>query len=306
MVQVFERILLPLDGSDDWERLVPHLETLAVSPMSEVVVLEAVPFVETLLEMPKAFSAIDLGMSGDLDVAEKYVSAVVEMLESRGIHARGITQVGSDIPTIASVARRQKVSLVALAIRDLGGFPWRRLKTYAEHVLMACPVPIYAVPAHGDSDVPAQRTPGAVLIPVDGTGLSLQVIPAAAEFCHRMGATMLFVHILDKNASELDITGVFRKALSQAEREGISAESFLGRGDPSEEILKCCFNRNISMIAMRGRLAPNEKSGSLGKVMVKVLRAARVPMLVVRRPHRPPRGLSDRPEVPIDQITRMT
>jgi nucleotide-binding universal stress UspA family protein len=191
---VFERILLPLDGSSDWESLVPHLEILSDRAESEVVVLEAVSFLETLIEMPVSLAGQEFGKSGDTDFAEKYVAGVVEHLKSRGIRSRGLTQIGSEVATIASVARRQRASLIALAVRERRGFPNTLFRTVAEQVLRASPTPVYAVPAWTtEPEAPPPAPGGTVLVPVDGTGLSLQVIPPVADFCRRFSARLRFV-----------------------------------------------------------------------------------------------------------------
>jgi len=281
---MFERILLPLDGSGDWEFLLPHLDRLALAPESEVTVVEAVPFLETLLELPKSLGGMEVGPSGDMDVAERYVGAVAGLLRSRGIIAREVTQVGADAETIASVARHLKATLVTLVAREPTGFLRRPTRSPAEQALEACTTPMYVIPASGEEG--GMQPPvayGRVVVPLDGTAASLEVIPAAAHFCRRFAAPMLFVHVVRSETEVWQARDVFHDALRRAEREGIPAEALLQKGEPAEAILGTCDELRGSMIAMRTRMTEMDRSGPLGSVMVQVLRAARVPMLIVRR-----------------------
>jgi nucleotide-binding universal stress UspA family protein len=236
--------------------------------------------------MPVELAGKEFGKSGDTDFAEKYVAAVVGLLKSRGIRCRGLTQIGSEVATIASVARRQRASLIALAVRERRGFPHTLFRTVAEQVLRASPTPIYAVPARTtESEAPPPAPGGAVLVPIDGTGLSLQVIPSAANFCRRFSARLRFVHIVPRGADDAAARRALATALDRARREGADADSHVAEGEPAEEILRLC-DGSISMIAMRTRLATGESHGPLGSVTLGVLRAAKVPMLIVRRASR--------------------
>jgi nucleotide-binding universal stress UspA family protein len=284
---VFERILLPLDGSADWVSLIPHLETISRRGNSEIIVLEAVSFLETLIEMPLELGGRDLGPSGDIYFAERYVAATVDLLRSKGLKVRGLTQIGSEAAAIASVARRQRATLIALAVRERGGFPHTLARTVAEQVLRAAPTPVYAVPARTtEPEAPPPTPEGVVLVPIDGTGLSLQVLPAAAEFCRRFSSRLLLAHIVPRGADESAACRVFEDALERISHEGVQAETYVGRGDPATEILRLCDTTPVTTIAMRTRLATGEVHGPLGSVTVRILRAAQVPMLIVRRPFR--------------------
>ena len=292
---MFERIVLPLDGSGDWEFLLPHLERLAVPPESEVTVVEAVPFLETLLELPKSLGGMDVGSSGDMDVAERYVGAVAGLLRSRGILAREVTQVGADADTIARVARRLKATLVTLVAREPTGFLRRPNRSPVEQALEACSTPMYVIPVPA-SEVGAIQPPvayGRVLVPLDGTAASLEVIPAAAHFCRRFAAPMLFVHVVRSETEVWQARDVFHDALRRAEREAVPAETLLQKGEPAEAILRTCAELRGSMIAMRTRITELDRSGPLGSVTVEVLRAAQVPMLIVRRRSDAPRPRKD-------------
>lgn len=281
---MFSRILLPLDGSRDWESLVPHLVGIAHDPESEILVLEAVPFTSTLFEMPMAWGSPESRWSSDTEFAERTVSGAAAELRARGLRVRELVQIGTPTATIAGVARRQKATLIALAVRERTGFPASLFRTLAEQVLRTSPVPIYVVPAATTEERVEPPAPsGDVVIPVDGSGLSLQSIPAAAEFCRRWSGRLVFVHVHARDASAKRAQGALEAARRRADQEGIASETVLREGEPAEAILATSLERRASLIAMRTRLSLNEARGPLGSTTVRVLRSARVPMLIVRK-----------------------
>jgi nucleotide-binding universal stress UspA family protein len=278
---MFSRILLPLDGSRDWEALVPHLVVLAHDRDCEVLVLEAVPFTSTLFEMPKALSIPE--DASDTEFAERTVASVAAELRARGLRTRELVQIGTPTATISGVARRQNATLIVLAVRERAGFPGSLFQTLTEHVLRTSPTPIYAVPAVHEEAVEPPGVAGDVVIPIDGSGLSLQSVPVGAEFCRRLSGKLVFVHVLAPDSSRKRAQEALDTARRRSDQEGIPSEAVLREGDPATEILNTSLEHRAALIAMRTRLSRNEAHGSLGSVTVRVLRAARVPMLIVRK-----------------------
>lgn len=292
------RILLPLDGSGDWESLVPHLDVLAAEPDDEILVLEAVSFTETLFEMPLSLGAGEVGAGDDTDFARKYVAAVAEHLRGQGFRARELVQIGTPTATIAGVARRQQAALIALAVRERSGFPGTLFRTLAEGVLRASPTPIYAVPAVATEEpVSPPARSGDIVVPIDGSGRSLQAISAASVFARRLSGRLVFLHVATEDGGPARAAEeALESALRRAAREGVAAEAQLRRGDPAAEILRFSAERRASLIAMRTRLSLSEEGGPLGSVTVQVLRAARAPMLIVRRGVLRPSDAAAQPE----------
>ena len=274
---MFSRILVPLGVSRDWESLVPHLVALSRKQDCEILVLETVSFTETLFEMPKAFMDTASAWVGDTDFAWRYVEGVAGELRARGLRARGLVQIGEPVATISEEARRQKATLIALSVRGHRRTLHGLFQTRAQQVLRASPVPTYVVPA----STPASS--GDVLIPVDGSGESLEAVPPAAEFCRGLAGKLLFLHVVAPGSSAESARQVLDAARRRSEQEGVDSEGILREGDPAAEILQTSLERRAALIAMRSRLSPNDLRGPLGSVTVRVLRSARIPMLIVRK-----------------------
>jgi nucleotide-binding universal stress UspA family protein len=119
---MYTKILVPLDGSERAERILPHVEMLAKSAGAEVVLLRVVD--PTIDEIGPSFymagTAQDLELHWDLlekaeAGAKNYMKQKVQALEAKGINARSLVLRGSVVDAIVSQAEEQKVDLVAMA-----------------------------------------------------------------------------------------------------------------------------------------------------------------------------------------------
>jgi nucleotide-binding universal stress UspA family protein len=114
---MFKTILVPLDGSQRAEAILPHVEDLARQSQGTLILLQVV-------ELP-TFSAI--GPGGTLPVlndnlyrellqeAETYLAGVQERLRQRGIEAKTCIGVGPVVSQVMETARQENVDMIAMA-----------------------------------------------------------------------------------------------------------------------------------------------------------------------------------------------
>lgn len=140
----FERILVPLDGSEASARILPAVEDLARVFGSEVL----------LLRIEWAFAAMvgpfapDVAKLRPLDQVAAEIAPVQIRLEAAGVRARVIASYGPEATEILDCAERNRVDLVALSTHGRSGLSRWAFGSVAEHVLRhcACPVLVRRVP----------------------------------------------------------------------------------------------------------------------------------------------------------------
>jgi len=104
---MFDRILLVLDDLGDPAVVLPHLRVIARAADSHVVIMKTVPFLETLVEMPRELSP---RAEGDHDeAAEVYVSGLVEKLKGEGFDVEGFANIGRSGLSIAAAAAARSI-----------------------------------------------------------------------------------------------------------------------------------------------------------------------------------------------------
>ncbi|MBI3856001.1 MAG: universal stress protein [Planctomycetes bacterium] len=285
---LLSRVLVPLDGSENGEVILSQLRRILRRHESQILLLHAVPFVP---------------LGGDDDI-ENYLRRVSFQLTNDGYPATFILRRGGAAETILDAAASERASLIALATHGRTGAARWVMGSVAEKVLQTSPLPVLVArsfpPAmsRGKLESLPVRT---FLVPLDGSRLSLGALGPVLELARPVDAHVSLLHVTeptpyDGRWESLDET---MKAADQILREACIPATFDHRkGDPAEEILKAAEEKEIDLIAMttHGRSGPSR--WVFGSVAAKVLRAASVPLLVVRHPalEKTDRLFSQRPE----------
>ncbi len=123
---MYQTILVPLDGSELAESVLPHVEGLARLFKSAVVLLHVMELPH-LVGLPKGDIYDSLPQMTPAEVndqmgeARHYLDRVVEHMDKKGIVARGLVEYGPVVTTIMRVARQLEVDLIAMASHGRGG-----------------------------------------------------------------------------------------------------------------------------------------------------------------------------------------
>jgi nucleotide-binding universal stress UspA family protein len=113
---MYHTILVPLDGSGRAEAILPHVESLAKSLQSRLVLLRVVDpaaFVAGLEGLP-----VDVASSliqEEADEAERYLQARCGELTARKIDARPSIRYGSVVQAITDAAEAEQADLIAMS-----------------------------------------------------------------------------------------------------------------------------------------------------------------------------------------------
>jgi nucleotide-binding universal stress UspA family protein len=127
---MYERILVPLDGSERAAAVLPHVKELASSFGSRVLLLWVVK--------------ID---TGDSSPAHDYLDGIRAQLEAAGISARTTVAVGDAAKAILRAADEEGISLVCMSTHGLGGIRRLVLGSVADYVVRQANVPVLLVRA---------------------------------------------------------------------------------------------------------------------------------------------------------------
>lgn len=123
---MYKKILIPLDGSELAESILPHAIELAKLFGAHVILLAVVelPHLAAVRECDE-FDAIPQPTTHELehrsDEATRYLARQVEELQTQGIEALAYTRFGPVVSTIMCTARDEQVDLIAMASHGRGG-----------------------------------------------------------------------------------------------------------------------------------------------------------------------------------------
>jgi nucleotide-binding universal stress UspA family protein len=142
---MYERMLVPLDGSEVAEAILPFAEQVGGPLDAEVVLLRVIePLSPIELVASAGVVAPDTFTLRDMD-AKQYLSEFQRRLSKKGLRVR--TQVANGPPAKEILAATQAISadLIAMATHGRSGLGRVLLGSVAEAVLRASPVPVLLI-----------------------------------------------------------------------------------------------------------------------------------------------------------------
>jgi nucleotide-binding universal stress UspA family protein len=138
-MEKFERILVPLDGSDCAEIVLPKVEKLAKDLKASIALLR--------VAIAHTFPGAD---PTDAEVkvvrdAEQYLSNIEEGLKKKGLKVDSHVRYGNDAEEILDHAAQKDIDIVAMTTHGRGGVKRFLLGSVAEKVLRHSPKPVFLV-----------------------------------------------------------------------------------------------------------------------------------------------------------------
>ncbi len=142
---VTRKILVPLDGSEASEAILPVVKRLASPRGLTIVLFEVVePLPSAALDNTSLRLAERLGelMTVRREEAERYLTKVAEPLRGKGLRVECAVGVGRAAEAIAAFGGQERVDLIAIATHGRSGFGRLFFGSVAEGVLRSAAVPV--------------------------------------------------------------------------------------------------------------------------------------------------------------------
>ena len=307
---MFERILVPLDGSPRAEVILSLIARILKREDSEILLLRVV-------DVPAAIGRISLAeiRTQEREAAQKYVHDVARRFDGTGAKVHGRIAEGAPAEVILQTAEKEGATMIAMSTHGRTGLARWALGSVAEKVARASNVPLLLVrsfrrTAKSDLEpIVAQEIPfRRLLVPVDGSATSMSVIGAAEKFAQLYGSDVMVLHVetpyvppspilpgmdavfphMVPPATPSNQDDVTAKAAHRFEQAGLQVTRLTTLGEPASEILDLSVNRGMDLIALGTHGRSGLARWALGSVAERVLRSGEVPILLVRTPtHRP-------------------
>ncbi|HYM51712.1 MAG TPA: universal stress protein [Candidatus Limnocylindrales bacterium] len=143
-----------------------------------------------------------------------------------------------------------------------------------------------------------------ILLAVDGSDYSRDVIPAAAEVAAKFDADVFVLHVFERDLGRAgafpmetpdEATKIVSNAVAALKAKGVQAEGEVQHaisGHAAKHIVETAQTRNCDLIVMGSRGLSDLGGLLLGSVTHKVLQLAHVPVLVIKHERVPSPALS--------------
>jgi nucleotide-binding universal stress UspA family protein len=142
---MYERVLIPLDGSGLAEAILPFAEHVAGPLDAEVVLLQVVEPLSPIAGLGTgAIVGPDALFLRQVE-AKRYLDAVAVRLRAKGLRVRTILALGTPASEIAATARAERADLIAMTTHGRSGVKRVIFGSVAEEILRKADIPVLAV-----------------------------------------------------------------------------------------------------------------------------------------------------------------
>jgi nucleotide-binding universal stress UspA family protein len=148
---MYNKVLVPLDGSLLSECSLEQVKKLTAVGISEVILLRVVEPIDRDEAVTWAAAGYLIGdiQGRKRDDAEKYMVSVVEKLKQEGISARGEVVEGRATETIIDYSEKHQVDLIIISSHGRSGITRWAMGSVADRVASHSTIPVLMVTAPG-------------------------------------------------------------------------------------------------------------------------------------------------------------
>jgi nucleotide-binding universal stress UspA family protein len=299
---MYTRILVPLDGSNTAEKVLPYARLIGSRLKIHVELLGIVDVVEIGLRL-----AADKGhllnsvIESTIQRSEQYLQKVAENLS--GVEVRCQVEKGVAEEVIIDRAAADKGSLIAMAAHGQSGRDRWLLGSVAEKVLRGASNPVLMCRPPAEEKTDGDAFVGSVIVPLDGSALAETVLPAVTELAKQLDTEVILFRAYSIPYSAVAPTDGYyppidyalidnfrEEALSYLEKKaealkqmGLKKVSPMAKeGFAADQIIALARQTPDSLIAMCTHGRSGLKRWILGSVTETVLRHSGNPVLVIR------------------------
>lgn len=297
---MIHQLLVPLDGSDLAESILPAVQAFARLTGARVTLLQAVEFIEEFTDLTGVRAA-----GRDLDpqaakerAAHTYLAAIAQRLAAGGIPTETAVAVGDAADEILRAGGA--VDLIAMATHDRSGIGRWVHGSVADKVVRHAPVPVLLIRARHDGDTAS--SPRRILVPLDGSPLAEQALPLATMLARLAGAELILVRAVDwlqeTAGISPDLAGLSARELGalaiedaraylhalrpRLEQQGLTVRTATPIDPVAEAILEVAAHKQVDLIVMTTHGHSGLRRWVFGSIANRLLQAAPIPILLVR------------------------
>jgi nucleotide-binding universal stress UspA family protein len=302
---MYEKILVPLDGSELAEVALPYAEEMAGKLGSAIILL----YVSVYPEYP------------DPNMSRLYLERVVETIKKgakkwakkpagRAAVVKPVILQGNPAEQIVEYADKEGIGLIVIATHGQSGIKRWALGSVADRVVRATTKPVALIRAKGArADVRETGVLNRALVPLDGSKEGEAVIPYIEELASRLKVKVILLQVLATGYQTANVQGYY-DYITFSEKQMESARAYAGDylnkvGDrlkqkgitvdieirttidiksvnDAEEIINYADKTRVDLVAMSTHGRSGFGRFVFGSVADRVLHEGNTPLLLVR------------------------
>jgi len=286
---MFEKVIVPLDGSNEAEIVLPYVVVIAATFGVEVTLV----------------TAAEAGIPDKSHLFKAYLKRVTEDLKKAlkgrpGLVVSTEVLVGKPADEILKLAAQKKADLIIMAGHGASGGNPKLLGNIATKILSSSNRPVLLVRTKEPRNAKLDDLIKRILVPLDGSSMSEGSLKTVEPMAAAMGAEIVLFQAVEpvryvpgfetmvpnvvlpsddeiKRSAAKYLNGV-EKPLKQ---HGVKTSSIVIADAPAEAIIDYADSGNIDLIAMTSHGFSGIKRWVFGSTTEKVLQASAKPVLLI-------------------------
>lgn len=290
---MFEKILVPLDGSELSEQALPMAEELAGRLGSKIFVLQVSESTE----------------SGLYHMQELYVNQIAQRVTNMvkkyrpDVMVEPVIIIGSPAEEIIKFIERNNIGLVVMGTHGRSGITRWAVGSVASKVVRGTRTPVLMIRTTGTKPPEKKRLLSKVLVPLDGSEVGEAALPFVAELASKLDIEVVLFqvvamayHVYSSGEivsqvpyTEQEMEPIRRSVRAYLERvaeklrgEGLKVATETKTGVAAEGIIKAADDLKVDLVAMSTHGRSGVSRWIFGSVAARVLHQGTTPLLLVR------------------------
>ena len=299
---MFQKVLVPLDGSQRAEAVLPYVARLANDLKAPVVLLSVVD--SAAKDLPKRIlDAAGGAQMSKLEAAySKYLESIAKGLADQGIKAQHILSKGKPEDEVVSVAMRESCELIVLPKNVRSASLTGNLGAVTAKVLRASELPVLLITAQKAVDHKAgESLVKTIAVTLDGSPLAETALPYVEELARRLNIEVTLVRVVRRGsigfaamdtaaytniveleeAAQEEAADYLKGVAARLRAAGCKAQVKALNGAPAFAIVDLAHQTPGALLALTTHGRSGMQRWMLGSVTEEVLRSTWAPALVL-------------------------
>jgi len=298
---LYERILVPLDGSELAQIALPYAEKLAGVLGSQLILIYVSESVDDQYHHMHQFYLQQM-----VEAAKQNAERYLDKQEGRTIKVDSVILIGAPAEEIVKYAGQEDIGLIVMSTHGRSGIKRWAMGSVVDKVLRATKQPLALVRAKGARpDMLGERNIlSKILVTLDGSKESEAVIPYIEELASKLQAEVILLQVIEPDyhiyAAGGPEYGVYaeqqmesmkkfardylEEIITRLKQREVTAKAEIMLGTVAETIINFADQTNASLVAMTTHGRSGVSRWAFGSVAERVLRAGNTPLLLVRTP----------------------
>ena len=300
---MFNRILIPLDGSPLAEQVLPYAKILSRATETSIVLLGVIEFAPAKLMTP---GEEELSLPELVEIQRKqikmYLQELATALGQKGLSANHEILEGHPAYCILDRAAQEPGTLIAMSTHGRSGMGRWALGSVTDKVLHATANPLLIVRSSDEPTPESEIAIKSIIVPLDGSELAEQVLPHVVYLAKSLDLSITLLRVTpsvgeyyrlmdlpmpenDNLPEQMDAEALayLEDQGKKIRHKGVSrVEERLAHGSPAIAIPDLAKEIPNSLVAMTTHGRSGLGRWVLGSVADRVIRHSGGPVLVIR------------------------